>query len=349
MYQCEVPGGYYVDLMEELGRGAYGTVFKATRTRDGQNTIVAAKKVFDDQNQKKLSSEVINFLKVPTDHDNIIKLYDVKYAHHSMWIFTEYCEEGDLNKYFRNHITELMNTPAKLDIIRQIANGLGYLHDHDIVHRDLKPANILITQNKTVKITDFGLAKYHDNCAETSVMHSEVGTLAFKAPEFFRKSESGAISYHREVDIFATGLIFLSIVQVKENGILIPKVEGSLDEESEMPIPIGMLMHFRNIQKQTALNIVKHFPNEDYRTRQLKLLIQQMTDSVPEKRPSARVIREELNSLENNQVVKKEIMKEKRNTLIRDTSHKCHWVGILSTVWELEIFPAFPVRATRHT
>ena len=104
-----------------------------------------------------------------------------------------------------------MDTTLKL--MRQIMSGISYLHNQDIIHRDIKPGNILVASEDplVIKLTDFDVTKCLDPDIETSGMSSNVGTNVFKAPEFFMKK----IKYHHNVDIYATGLKFLAIVQHK--------------------------------------------------------------------------------------------------------------------------------------
>ena len=99
--------------------------------------------------------------------------------------------------------------------MKQTMSGIAYLHSQDIVHRDIKPANILAksTQNGVViKLADFGLCKILDD-RQTSTMHSNVGTMAFKAPEFWDPQTDERIRYHRNVDVYAAGLTFTAIGQ----------------------------------------------------------------------------------------------------------------------------------------
>ncbi len=112
----------------------------------------------------------------------------------------------------------------------QITNGIEHLHQNNIVHRDIKPGNILVTASPhdgrfVVKLTDFGLSKFLDPTDETSAMSSDVGTLMFKAPEYFdayRGQGQGKRNYHRNVDIYAAGLTFLSMIEAKEGEPLRP-------------------------------------------------------------------------------------------------------------------------------
>ena len=98
-----------------------------------------------------------------------------------------------------------------------IASGICYLNKNSIIHRDIKSGNILIASKFPMvpKLTDFDLSKFLDPDDETSVMSSNVGTNAFKAPEFFNRVD-GKLRYHRNVDIYAAGLIFLAMIQAKK-------------------------------------------------------------------------------------------------------------------------------------
>ena len=167
--------------------------------------------------------------------------------------------------------------------MKQIIMGIEYLHREDIVHRDIKPANILIASYipLVIQLTDFDVCKCLDPEVETSLMTSNVGTLAFKAPEFFQRTSPANIEYHRNVDIYAAGLTFLAILQAeKGKKMLIPHIETPMND-SELHAPsIGLLISERIKYKVPKLSIVKV---EDPQ-RSLKLLISQMTCVIPEER-----------------------------------------------------------------
>ena len=130
-------------------------------------------------------------------------------------------------------------------------------------------------------------------------MTSNVGTLAFKAPEFFQRTSPVKIEYHRNVDIYAAGLTFLAILQAKKGmKMLIPKIETPM-EDSELHIPsIGLLISERIKYKVGELNVVTF----DGPAKNVKGLISQMTCVHPQERLSARKVLDVLESLKTNKV-----------------------------------------------
>ena len=139
-----------------------------------------------------------------------------------------------------------------------IADGINYLYAQNIIHRDIKPGNILIASDLPIvpKLTDFDLSKYLDPDYETSVMSSNVGTLAFKSPEFFKRV-NGKLRYHRNVDIYAAGLTFLAMTQAHDGSRkLVPGTETPRDDSELFVQSIGQLIAERLKYKVQELNIV---------------------------------------------------------------------------------------------
>ena len=206
-----------------------------------------------------------------------MKILDVEKTENIVWMIMTFCEHGDLNSFFQ---TRDVFHERRIDGMKQIMAGISYLHSQDIVHRDIKPGNILVTSENPflLQLADFDVSKCLDPEVETSLMTSNVGTLTFKAPEFFQRTNPGKIEYHRNVDIYAAGLTFLAILQgEKGKRMLIPHIETPMDD-SELHVPsIGQLIAERIKYKVSKLNIVKvEGPN----TR-LKKLISRMTSVNP--------------------------------------------------------------------
>ena len=158
-----------------------------------------------------------------------MKILDIEKTENILWMMMPLCE-FDLNKLYKTRDVPL---EANIKIMKQITAGIKYLHSKDIVHRDVKPGNILVAFENplVIQLTDFDVSKCLDPEVETSLMTTNVGTLAFKAPEFFQRTSPGKIEYHRNVDIYAAGLTFLVILQAeKGKKMLIPQIETPLDD-----------------------------------------------------------------------------------------------------------------------
>ena len=268
---------YSIDQREVLGSGAFGVVFKGS---DAKTNAIAAKRIDGNDHPRILTQELNKFVQL--DHPNVMKILDVEKSDNIVWMMMPFCGLGDLNHFYRERDVPY---EVNVNIMKQIASGIKYLHSEDIIHRDIKPGNILVASGIPLRLVlaDFDFSKCLDPEVETSLMTSNVGTLAFKAPEFFQRTSPGKIEYHRNVDIYAAGLTFLAILQAeKGKKMLIPRIETPM-EDSELHVPsIGQLISERVKYKVPELSIVKA---EGLRC--LKWLISRMTCVNPEDRLTA--------------------------------------------------------------
>ena len=277
---------YTVHSTEVIGQGAFGVLYKGT---DSKKNPIVAKRIDEKRHQRILKLNLDKLLSL--DHPNVIRILDVERIDNIFWMFMNYFELGDLNRLFR---TTDLSVHTKLSIMVQIACGLEYLHNQNIAHRDLKPGNILVAQDSKTrnspilaKLADFDVSKCFDSDADTSWMSSNVGTLAFKAPEFFQRLETGKIMYHKNVDIYACGLTFLAIMQTPTGKkMLIPRIETAQEDSERYAPSIGQLVAERIKYKSPNLEIVTTDESEDAKA-ETKMLIQKMTRIVPNERLSA--------------------------------------------------------------
>ena len=222
-----------------------------------------------------------------------MKILDIERNENIVWMMMPLCK-FDLNEFYN---TRSVLPETNLEVMKQIAWGIYYLHNKDIVHRDIKPGNILVVSETPLQIllTDFDVSKCLDPEVEMSLMTSNVGTLAFKAPEFFQRTSPGRVEYHRNVDIYAAGLTFLAIFQAeKGKKMLIPEIETPQDDSEFYVQSIGQLIAERIKYKVPELSIVKVEGTQP----KLKRLISQMTCVNPEEHLSAERVLYVIHNLE---------------------------------------------------
>lgn len=175
----EIIDGKY-ELLEEIGRGGMGSVFKAYH-RD-LDRFVAVKMLSEE-----LASEPDFLARFKQEaaivgsliHPNIVAVYDIVRHGRTYCIIMEYVEGKSLQWYIDH---EVLPERDVLNIGAQVARALHYAHERGIVHRDVKPDNILLTATKIAKITDFGIARGRQSALKTQTGVS-MGTPRFMSPE----------------------------------------------------------------------------------------------------------------------------------------------------------------------
>jgi tetratricopeptide (TPR) repeat protein/predicted Ser/Thr protein kinase len=192
-------------ILEELGRGGMGVVYKAEDLNLGR--VVAIKFLPPHLSKDEESiSRFIHEAKAASalDHTNIGTLYEVDRTPEGETFIVMAYYKGET---LRERIDRGgMRTEESLDIASQIASGLARAHEKGIVHRDIKPSNIIITKDKAAKIIDFGLAKLAGKTRLTKE-GSTLGTAAYMSPEQARGEEVD----HRS-DIFSLGSILYEML-----------------------------------------------------------------------------------------------------------------------------------------
>jgi serine/threonine protein kinase len=171
-------------ILDELGRGATGVVYRAQDPAIGR--IIAIKTIrlldFTDISERERLRERL-FREAQSagmlSHPNIVTIYDIAEENGLAYIFMECVDGPPLEKVLNG--AEPIRSENALSILRQTATALDYAHQKGIVHRDIKPANILIHERTHAKITDFGVAKImSQQMTQSGVM---MGTPNYMSPE----------------------------------------------------------------------------------------------------------------------------------------------------------------------
>jgi serine/threonine protein kinase/Flp pilus assembly protein TadD len=174
---------YHYRILEKIGEGGMGVVYKAEDIKLRRTValkFLSPTSVFHGSTRERIMKEARAAASL--DHQNICAIHEVEELDDRLFIVMAYCEGKTLGRLVRDGRPRMEKT---LNILIQIAAGLGAAHEHGIVHRDVKPANIIVSDKGRVKIMDFGLAK--QSGAETMTMTmAGAGTLSYMSPEQVR-------------------------------------------------------------------------------------------------------------------------------------------------------------------
>ncbi len=190
------------DMLEVLGRGGMGVVYKARQR--GLNRLVALKMILSgshaspaDRARFRAEAEAVARL----EHANIVRIYEVGEQAGRPFFSLELIEGGSLQQKLVDQLLPLRDAAL---LMRRLAEAVHYAHSRGVVHRDLKPANILLTPAGQPKITDFGLAKCLEGDAQHTTTGAVVGTPAYMAPE---QAEGRNADVGPAADIYSLGAI----------------------------------------------------------------------------------------------------------------------------------------------
>jgi serine/threonine protein kinase len=219
------------EIVEELGRGAMGVVYKARDPLIGR--MVALKTVMpgllsDQDLLKRFYREAQSAGRL--QHPNIVIIHDLGESDGLPYIAMELVEGESLQKIIARKVALPLAT--KLTILVQICRALGYAHQHGIVHRDVKPANILVKPDGTIKVVDFGIVHLADTGMTSSGMI--LGTVSYMAPEQLRGEAVDARS-----DIFAVGAVMYELLSYRKafDGANITAIMFKIASGEPTPLP----------------------------------------------------------------------------------------------------------------
>ena len=198
------------EFKDKLGQGAYGTVFKGQLSDE----IFVAVKILNNStgNGEEFINEVGMMGKI--HHVNVIRLVGYCADGFRRALVYDYLSNESLEKFISTEHGDasILSWERLQDIALGIAQGIEYLHqgcDQRILHFDIKPHNILLDDNFTPKISDFGLAKLCSKDQSAVSMTTARGTLGYIAPEVFSRN-FGNVSY--KSDVYSFGMVLLEMV-----------------------------------------------------------------------------------------------------------------------------------------
>lgn len=194
-------------LLEEIGRGGMGVVYKARQ--EGLNRIVAIKTILprgaDDAEQNKRFLREARAMGL-LQHPNFVQIYEIGQADGQPFLAMEYLPGGTLDGLLDG---KPIDARQAAQWCATLAEAVQAAHQAGVLHRDLKPGNVLLTADGTPKICDFGLAKYFANPADQTQTGQVFGTPSYMAPEQFTLGESAP---GPAIDVYALGAILYEML-----------------------------------------------------------------------------------------------------------------------------------------
>lgn len=240
----------FIVTSQVLGKGSFGVVYRGF-FKDDHSRIVAVKvtpleKISSDPKFLELLKREIDIMQT-IEHFNIVRMYAATRTARNLYMFLEYCRDGDLKELLKKSGGHLSESEA-LVYFRQIVEGFKILYSKNIIHRDIKPANILLHEG-SAKITDFGFARVIEGDMEKSGQFSKVGTPLYMSPQILDDQKFSA-----KCDIWSFGMMLYEMLY------------GKTPWTANSPYQL-----FQNIKK-----IPLEFPSKPVRSQGIKDLLKQM-------------------------------------------------------------------------
>ena len=199
-------------ILEKIGAGGQGTVYKATDTKLGRAVVIKVlppELTVKEANLKRFEREAR--LASSLDHPNICTIFDLNEIEGVNFIAMQFVDGKNVRELVNGRPLDLRSA---LSITIQVADALAAAHGRGIVHRDIKAGNVMVTPHGQVKILDFGLAKLLDGDAPGGIHHTDLtevgipyGTATYAAPEQARGERVDA-----RADIFSTGVLLYEML-----------------------------------------------------------------------------------------------------------------------------------------
>ncbi len=216
-------------VLDKIGSGGFAVVYKGYDPFIKRPVAIKVCYSRDQETRKRFHREAEIAGRLV--HRNITAVYDFGLHERMPYLVEEYLPGEDLAHMIRRHEPETLE--EKLDVLLQIASGLGYAHSRDVIHRDIKPSNVRILDNGRVKIMDFGTAKLANVESNLTQTGMTLGTVAYLSPERLLGEPSGTNS-----DIFSLGVLAYELLSFRRpfTGRNIPNLIDQVLNASPIPL-----------------------------------------------------------------------------------------------------------------
>ena len=223
------------EIREIVGEGGMARVYKAF---DNQENRLVAIKILKEEflsndeflRRFKNESKAIAML----SHPNIVNVYDVSFGDLIQYIVMEYIEGITLKEYIENQGS--LRWKDAVHFAMQILKGLQHAHDKGIVHRDVKPQNIMVLADGTIKVTDFGIARFSRSDQRT-ITDKAIGSVHYISPEQARGEKTD-----EKADIYSVGVMLYEMLT------------GKLPFQAESAVSVAIMQLQRDPQRPTEIN-----------------------------------------------------------------------------------------------
>ncbi|XP_043931390.1 mitogen-activated protein kinase kinase kinase kinase 2-like isoform X1 [Protopterus annectens] len=195
------------ELIQRIGSGTYGDVFKARFTKTSDLAAIKIVKLDPGDDITSIQQEIM--MMKDCHHSNIVSYFGSYLRNNKLWICMEYCGGGSLQDIY--HVTGPLSEKQIAYVCRETLKGLHHLHARGKMHRDIKGANILITDKGDVKLADFGVSAEIN--ASVAKRKSFIGTPYWMAPEVAAVEKKGG--YNQLCDIWAVGITAIELAELQ--------------------------------------------------------------------------------------------------------------------------------------
>jgi serine/threonine-protein kinase len=280
--------GHYL-LIRELGHGGMGAVYLAERADDQFRKQVAIKLVRGGLATEETRRRFLHERQILAgiDHPNIARLLDGGSTEEGLpYLVMDYVEGVAINQYCDEH---LLSITERLQLFRTMCSAVQYAHQRLVIHRDIKPANILVTNNGTPKLLDFGIAKLLDPDPTETAAHTAT-EMRLMTPEYASPEQIRGEQITTATDVYSLGVLLYEMLTGHRPYRITSRRPDEIARaicDQEPAKPSGSIADFRIRIAESKNNPKSEFPNPRFLRGDLDNIVLKAIQKEPPRRYSS--------------------------------------------------------------